>query len=748
MTEPPKGPAAPRSRRTLRALGDDLAGGFSATLIAVPQAMSLGILVFAALGPEYASIGVAAALLTSVIGNLVSAGIPAVRCQIVGARASTTAVVAGFTSVLLAHPALQAARGPDIQIVIALVFLTILLAGVFQVGFGLAGLGRSIKFVPYPVVAGFMTGVALIILASQVRPLLGLDGSGSLIASLAEIGNAKPASPLVAVAAVLAAWAAPRFTRRVPPLFCGLLAGVSLHYVAAALFPSSTGPVVGVLSSMVPLPDEAAAILGLMHRDNFYALFVFILPTALLLAIVGSLDGLLAAVVVDSVTRSRHDSNRLLVGQGVASIFSAGFGALPAVGNTHTPIANFQAGGRTPFSTLFHAFFVFMVTFALQPLVARVPIAALAGLMIYIAFSLVDRWTRDLIGRLLTDHEHRGEILVNVAIVLGVAFAQLLFNVMVAFAIGVVAAVTLLLVKISGSPVRRHVDGTERASLKVRGAEACAALRPIVNQIQILELQGELFFGTTDRLQEQVEALPEDSQYVILDFRRVNEIDASGARMLEVIGHRAARRGVRVLLSHIRDDEPRGKYLRALGIGAVVGPNHWFTDLDRALEWAEDRLLDKVGFREDLAELPPGRMALFRGLDEREIATLAGFLERRELRSGEPVFQEGDDGDCLYLIARGSVSIKIKLGDGTRARRLATFTSGVMFGEMSLLEGSKRSADAYAKGENVVLFSLHAERFRALVRDDPDLGLKVFRSISTELASRLRATTAAMRTFD
>ena len=744
----PVGKAASSPARSARgSLSGDLAGGFAATLIAVPQAMSLGILAFAALGPGHASTGVVAALVASVIGNLVAAATLTARCQIVGARASTTTIVAALVATLAAHPAFQVGGAPDVSRILALVFLTIFLSGAFQMAFGLASLGRAIKFVPYPVIAGFMTGIALIILVTQVRPALGLPGYEPLMRTLGELESMKPASVVVVAGSLLATLWAPRITRRVPALLRGLLAGILLHYLAAAIFPGSTGPLVGPLPASALWPDEIGPMLALLGRDDALAWMAFVLPTAMLLAAVGALDGLLAAVVVDNIARGKHDSRRVLLGQGAANIILSGFGALPAVCNAHAPVASFLAGGRTARATLFHALFTVAAIFLLGPLVAAVPVAALAGLMIYIALTLVDRWTRDVLGRLRYDDEHRLEVVVNVAIVVAVAFAQLLFNVMVAFAIGVAAAVILLLVKLSGSPVRRRFDGSVRSSLKVRGQAAREALAPIASHIQILELQGDLFFGTADRLQVEVESLPADTQYAILDFRRVNEIDASGARVLEVIGHHAARRGVRILISHLREDEPRGKYLRTLGLGSVVGPGHWFTDLDRALEWAEDRLLERLNFRDEAAELSPTRMALFAGLDAEDVAKVVPLLERQELGNGDVVFLEGDEGDRLYFIAHGAVSIKIKL-QGVRARRLATFCAGVLFGEMALLEGHRRSADAFAKGERVVLYSLRAAALAHLVDEHPRLGLRIFQNLSRDLAARLRITTGALRELE
>lgn len=740
---------ARRPRFTLARMNGDVSGALAATLVAIPQAMSLGILAFAALGPEYASAGVVAALLASIVGNFAAAATYAMRCQIVGARASVAAIVAGLVGTLAAHPALQSGGAPNVAQVLAFVFLAVALSGVIQVMFGFAGLGRAIKYAPYPVIAGFMNGVAIIILLSQLRPALGLEGQAPLAATLHQLGELRWGSVLTAVVAGLSVVIARRHLKGIPPLLAGLLAGIATHYLVAQLAPASVGSVVGAFPTAIPAAAQVEPmVMALLRPDAGALILELVLPAALLIAVVGAMDGLLAAVVADSVTRGRHDSNRLLVGQGLANVLGSLFGATPAVTNSHAPVASYLAGGRTPLGTLLHALFVLAAMFGLAPLVAAVPVAALAGLMVYIAFTLMDSWTRGMVLRVRGGEAERAEIATNIGIVVVVAAALIALNVMIAIIVGVIAAVAMLLIKISGSPVRRHLDGSMRASLKVRSPEAREALRPNARRIRILELEGELFFGTADRLQSQMDELPEESRIAILDFRRVNQIDATGARILEVIAQRAARRDVRVVLSHVREDEPRGRYLKALGLDRAVPPQRWFPDLDRALEWAEDQMLARARFDAGREEIPPSSMSLFDGLSTDQMARVAAVLERTELHGGDVVFLEGDEGDQLYLIAQGAVSIKIRLDNDKHARRLATFTTGVMFGEMALLESQRRSADAFAKGDRVVLYALSAASLRGLTEEDPFLGLAIQRNISRELAARLRATSGALRALE
>ena len=731
----------------LRIWSGDAAGGLAAAFIAIPQAISLGALAFVALGPSYAAAGIMGALLASVVGNLVVVAAPAVRCQIMGARSSATVVFAATVAALAAHPLLQTAQGPNPGQVMALAFAALLLSGLLQIIFALTGLGRAMRFVPHPVAAGFMNGIALTILLSQVGPALGIEANRSLLAVLQDAEAIRPAALAVTIVVVITIFVARRFLRRIPEAICGLLAGILLHYLAAWLFPGSTGSVVGALPAVDFVPAPLGAMIDFPWTKAPGTWLALLLPNAFVLAAVISLDGLLASVAADTVTHAQHDSRRLLAGQGAANLLGGAFGAVPVVANAHTRVANYLAGGRTAASAMFHAVFVLLAIVVLGPLVSAMPIAALAGLMVYIALSLIDRWTRDLVRRLRTDSEHRGEIALNLAIVMAVALVLPLFNIMAAFAVGVSATIVVLLAKLSGSPVRRMVDGTMRTSHKIRSPEVRAVLLPLARQIRILELEGEIFFGTAEGLRAQVERLPAGTRYVILDFRMVHQIDSSGAQVLQVIGDQSKRRGMDVLISHLREDEPRGRLLRALGITEAVKLEHWFRDLDRAVEWAEDQLLETARY-EDVPELSPGKMALFSGLDDAEVEIALEALERRELSHGEVVFQEGDPGDRLYLIARGFISIKLKLADDARALRLSTFSPGVFFGEIAMIEGERRSSDAFAKGDRVVLYSLSAERFAELVQRHPVLALKIYQNLSLELAARLRTTSRALRMLE
>jgi SulP family sulfate permease len=318
-------------------------------------------------------------------------------------------------------------------------------------------------------------------------------------------------------------------------------------------------------------------------------------------------------------------------------------------------------------------------------------------------------------------------------------------NILAAVVIGVLAATILLVVRMSTSIVYRLSDGVSRSSLKVRDAEQAECLHKNGGKIGIVELGGYVFFGTADRMRTEIEAFARGRSMVILDFRRVYEVEASGARVLQVLGKTLKEQGISVALSHVPIDEPLGLYLQESGAERSIKLDHWFADLDQALEWAEDSLLESCGKPvKPSEEISLGNADLLADLDLRQLATLNGLLEREVLVDGDLVFKEGDAGDKLFVITRGEVSIKIKLPGTARLQRLATFGPGMVFGEMALIEGKPRSADAHVM-RGAIVYSLSAANFEKLRMQHPDVAFAIIGNLTRQLAVRLRTTSEQLR---
>jgi SulP family sulfate permease len=728
-----------RRRINLFNLRQDFLAGLQAAIVALPQTLSLGALVFLPLGPGMAAFGVLAGFVSSIFAGTVAALAGGTHYQVGGPRASVSligsAMLLGFAS----------APGVSPGQAVTLFFLAILLAGLLQVVFGLVRLGNFIKFIPHPVVAGFMNGIALLLFIGQIRPLLGLSGAQPL-KDATSLWH--PGALIVGLATILLIAAGPRWVKKVPGPILGLLGGVALHHALVfAAGASFVGPVVGGLPAGGIGWGLAGELSGLVWGEAQINLLAQALPNILLLALVSSVDSLMSAAAIDSLSNNRHSSNRELIGQGLSNIVSALLGGVASAGSTVRAATLFRAGARTRAAGVIHALILAALLFGAPGLISLVPMAVMGGMMVMLAFTMIDGWSREMMWRLSGPLSHRREVVANLAVVATVALSVAFLDLLVAVGIGFLASMFLFIAKMSKPIIRRISRGGELRSLKIRAPEQASYLKEHGRRIVLVEMDGPLFFGTSDHLYLTIDQLRPDACYFILDFAHVGEMDATGARILQQIARVLKQNRKHLVLSSLALGDFNAEFLKDMGATRDLAPESWFADSDAALEWCEDRLLAEAFPEErDAGEMRLADMPLTRGFDAAELAALERHLTRRLHDQGTLLFSEGDRGGHLYVLGRGEVSIRLKLGDGRRSRRLAAFGPGVVFGEMALLDNRPRSADAIAD-RPISLYELAQEDFEALERDHPHLFAKLMRNLAAELAARLRVTSEEVRTL-
>jgi SulP family sulfate permease len=326
--------------------------------------------------------------------------------------------------------------------------------------------------------------------------------------------------------------------------------------------------------------------------------------------------------------------------------------------------------------------------------------------------------------------------------VLIVCVATVAFGFVVAVVVGVIASMALFIAAMNRSLVRATWTGAQRASRRVYPVAEALALKELGRTIRVLELEGAVFFGTAERLAVEVERCAAAARAVILDFRRVSAIDATGALILERLSRRLAATGVRLLLAHVTPEGRHGQALVALGALGSQSRSDWFADVDRALEAAERALLAEQGSGEEDREIPLEASSLLAGLAPAAVERVRIHLERCELGAGEVLFREGEPGDRLYVLTRGAVSILAGRDHG--AQRLVTMAPGVPFGEMAMLDRVPRSATAVADEPSTV-YCLTAAGLEAIRAGDPELGVRLVANLARHLSNRLRLLTDALR---
>jgi MFS superfamily sulfate permease-like transporter len=715
-------------------LSGDAAGGLASAIPGLVHALTLGVLVVAPFGPDQVDTGIRAGFAAVVFGGIAAAALSGTPLPATGPRASTSLILAAFAATVAADDALPVAQA------LALISLCTAGAGVLQIAFGALRLGTLVKFVPYPVVAGFMCGVAILIALSQLPYVLGVARGvlrGPLPQALAAI---QPVSVVVGLATAVLIWIIGWRWKRLPAALLGLIGGTIVYYaLRAATGGAAAIPVIGPLPAGLPLPavGDLVALVGAPAATRHLPALA---GTAAVLAIIGALDSLLAAAAIDAAASTRHRANRELVAQGAGNIVSALFGGVPVALSPTRAIPAWRAGGRTRAIGFVAAALLAAALLVGGPLLAYIPLAVLGGVMLTVAWGLVDTWTRALVRRLAAGERERS-VLWSTTVVILVAAITVLVSFVVAVIAGVFLSMALFIAAMNRSLVRSVQSGAARPSRRIYGPEEARVLAAARSKIALVELEGALFFGSAERLGAEVEPLAPDAKFVVLDLHRVTAIDATGALALEQLAKRLAAAGSSLMLAGITEEGRHGRALVAAGTFAAPETRRWFVDADQALGWAEDRLLG-TDRGASLMEVPFERLALAAGLDAGELASLRRSLQRAELNADEVLFREGDPGDRLYVLARGAVSILVH--GGGQQRRIVTFAPGAVFGEAAMLDGAPRSATATVV-EDAVVYSLSRRELDALARGDPELANKLLVNLGRHLSARLRQTTDTLR---
>lgn len=726
-------------------LRGDLAGGLSAGALTIPVSMGYGLLALQPLGEQYVSYGIAAGLFSAIVVLFTAALLRGSPGLIYTPRSVVTLVMAAVVlEGVVRGPAARAAEG-DIPRTLTLVFFVVLLSGLFQMLVGALRLGTFIRYIPSPVMAGFQNAVAILIIVAQFDALLGFRRHVPFRALGASLGEVQPLTLAVGLLTAVVMLRGQKLTKRVPPVILALLVGSAAYYALALLGPGvRLGPIVGPLPEALPLPRYFTGFGSLLADRELWPALATLAVGAFSLAIVSSLDFLLCARVMDGVTGERSRGSQELVRVGVANIVASGFGGIPSGVNLGASLANHRAGGRTRLAAVVAGGVVLLATLLLAPAIARVPRVVVAGMLLVVGIQLFDPWSLGHLARVFTgERTHWRAMGLDLFVVLLVAATILVVDPVAGVGMGVAVAVLFFLVRMSRSVVRRAYHGDAVRSRRARAPQLMELLAERGRQIIVFELEGPIFFGTAEGLAGRAEAAAQaGARHVILDLKRVNELDSTGARILLQVNERLKRYGSTLLLSHPHESYQVSSVLRDLGVTRALGDDVLFSDTDAALEWAEDRVLLAGRAGETLAgEIGLDRLGVLEGLNEPERSIVRSLLVRRTFAPGEVVIKEGSADRDLFLIAHGTASVRVDLPGSKGQRRVASFSAGTVFGELALLDRQPRSATVTAD-EVVVCYVLSEDAFHALGRDHAAIAIKLLTNLGRELSRRLRRANA------
>ncbi len=714
----------------------ELRGALNALPAMLPFVVSYGFIAFGALGPAAEQAGLSGAVLSVAAGGVLLALLNHKVLPAASPSASVCLILGAAVLQWTREPALAAAP----QAVLALAAASVTAAGALMLAFGALRAGRLVRYVPHPVLAGFMNSVALLIVLSQLAPALGLPPQRLAAEGWRVLADGDLAALGVALATLALALGVARVAPRWPATLVALVVGSGGVALAQAYGLLGGLQLLGTLQPPRPEPATLAPLATASGLVLLQAHAASIATTALLLALVGTLESVLNLAAVDLLLQRRSDPDRLLRALGTSSLLLGPLGGLPLVNMRLRAMASIAGGGRTWRCGLLSSAGVVVVFVAGLPLLAACPRAVVAGVVMMLAWSLVDRWSMGLLHEQGGDDAERRRAL---GVVAAVGAVTLLQGIGAGVALGVLLSFVLLVLALNRSLVRSRASAALQPSRRLYGPEQERVLAGVRPAIELVELEGPLFFGNLERLQRELEPLfVPGRREVVLDLRRVATLDASAAVALGRWRMLAHEQGVRLRLAGVLPDNRHGRALAAHGQLAawLAEPGLLYADADLALEAAEITALAQAGLPAAAPPRPLPACELFEGLAQAEAQALAARLPVRTLAAGERLFAQGDPGDALYVITSGSVSVR----DPRTGQRFVSFPAGMCFGETAVLDPQGRTADAVADEPSVV-HTVTRELLEALEREAPQVASRLHRNLARHLSRRLRGAAAAWR---
>ncbi len=712
------------TRTRVRAGVRDVIAGAICSVLSVAYGLSYAALIFSGPLASHLSTGI----VTTFVSAALAAGIVGMRSSIpfaiAGPDTSTSAVMATLVAAMVARLAAEG-RADLLPPVTVLIALATAATGVLLCVLGFTRVGQAIRFVPYPVIGGFLGATGWMMVRGAIQVTTGRRFALDDVASLA-------AGPVLGklLAGLAVALVLQLLLRRWNNAF--VLPVVLLASMAAIHFalPLSGVSLADAQARGWMFQPQPAAPLALPWSPAVLATFPWSSMTWLvgdLLAVmfVTSISLLLNVTGVEIATRREADIGRELGALGVANLVSAACGGyVGCLSLSRTTLAHAAgAAGRLAGVTVALLSAAMLV---IDPgFLGFVPRYALGGLLFFAGLRLLYHWTVGSASRLP---------LLDYLSLVAIALIIIQWGFIAGVLIGIVIGCATFAVSVSRvNAVKFHFDGSEYRSSLDRSPSELALLVAHGRELQGMALQSYLFFGSANRLYEQVKALLADRaecRYLLFDFRLVTGVDSSATHSFAQIRDVAAAHGTQLVLVSLSPALERAfEGLRLATEGAVV-----VEDLDRALEFCEEGII--AAHRAEAAGAPSLVAWLSKVLGGRELAVeLAGYCQRLDVQAGEDIARQGDASDSMHFIVEGRVGIFVDLGSG-RPVRLRSLGRHTTVGEMGLITGRPRSATIRAESASLV-YALPADAYSRILHERPVLGLALYRFVIEVLAERL-----------
>ena len=719
----------------IKSLGD----WFVAALLSLANLLAVGLLAAAALGAQALDISLAAAFVAATLGSLLVAWLARAPAEIAAPVSSTTVIYAALGADIVS----RSGGAAGLWEVWAAMSLAVVLMGLILLLAGSLRLAGFIKFVPSPVSAGFVTGIGLLVVWSQLGPILGVPLRGVTLDKLWP--QVLPGSAIVAAATVLALLLVPRFKRLGEPVFVALITGTVVYYLLSAFMqPGALGGTLNAVQPQAVALQTTTSLWSVVTPRWLTTTALQVLPYAGLLALQAIMNAAMTAVSIGNLLGKRSDVNRSLVALGCANVVCGALGGLPVSTAPQQSVAAAHMKGNPRSAAAGSAVLLFILVLIAGEWLTWLPVAALAAVLMMAGFSMVQLSTGRLVKTAWSAQSRDHSALWTPGIAIIVAAAMFWGSVTLALMVGAVLAMVLLAVELSAATSFGAQASIQMGSRRVWAPEQASWLREHRWKIAVFKPQGALFFGTADPLAQQLASTAAGTRFCVLDLSRVTTVDATACDIIAAGAKALVATGVTPLLAGVLTGSARSRNLVALGLSCPDPHTQWFDDLDRALEHAEVALLGEQWPGINTAScFEFGQTPLTLGMSDGELQQLKACLQPMEVPAGA-LFSHGDVGSSMYIIEAGQVEIRIASAGLTTHTRLAAFGPGSIFGEMSLLMSQQRTADAVCISP-ARLLELDRRSLDALENRSPRLYAKIMRNLNLHIAHRLDLATGLVR---
>lgn len=529
----------------------DLMAGLIVGIVALPLAIAFGIA---------SGVSPSQGILTAIIGGFIVSALGGSRVQIGGPTGAFIVIIYGIVS--------------DPNLGLSGLMLATMLAGIFLILLGVCHLGTIIKFIPYPIVVGFTSGIAVTIFTTQIKDLFGLTIAGKMpgdflskwLVYFQNFDTVDWVTTAIGVLSIVIIALTPKVSKKVP----GSLVAIIVMTIGVYFLNTYTD--MKVLTIGDQFGEIKASIPSLQVPNLSWESVKSLFPTAMVIAVLGAIESLLSATVADGVCGDHHNSNQELIGQGVANLCTPLFGGIPCTGAIARTMTNINNGGRTPVAGIIHAAVLLVIFLVLMPLAAYIPMSCLAGVLVIVSYNMSGwRTFMQLMKNPKSD-----------VIVLFITFLlTVIFDLTIAIEVGLLIACLLFMKRMAESTqikvIADEIDPNDETDAEVHEEH----LR-IPQGVEVYEINGPYFFGIANKFEELMAAMEDHPKVRIIRMRRVPFIDSTGIHNLQNLCEMSHREGTHIVLSGVTPNVY--SVLEHNGFCHLLGKDHICPNINVALE--------------------------------------------------------------------------------------------------------------------------------------------------------------------